>query len=118
MDAPEIRIVEPDTPALLDAAREIFREYAQGLGGEVQVLETAHIGDCANGPEIMVYPDEVHYAGLKPEDIPFLVQEHLVKGRVVGRLLSTVTRQTDEELGPPRPKEVRVVVGWPEGLKR
>jgi putative acetyltransferase len=32
MDTPEIRLVEPDSPALLDAAREILREYAAGLG--------------------------------------------------------------------------------------
>ena len=32
MDAPEIRLIKPDSPELVEAAREIFREYAQALG--------------------------------------------------------------------------------------
>ena len=74
------------------------------------VLETPRIGDCVNGPEIMVYPDKVHYSGLTVDDIPDLVEEHLVKGRVVPGLLSTLKERKDEELGAPRPKEVRVVL--------
>jgi len=83
---------------------------AQGLQDEVQVLETSRLGRCADGPEIMIYPDAVHYCGMRIDDVPFLVQEHLLKGRVVGRLLAPVREQTDEELAPPKPKEVRVVL--------
>ncbi|MCX7682505.1 MAG: NADH-quinone oxidoreductase subunit NuoF [Anaerolineae bacterium] len=83
---------------------------AQGLADEVAVLETPHIGDCANGPEIMVYPDRVHYAGLTLEDLPSLVEEYFKKGRVVTRLLSQFRPPVDKELGPPKPKEVRVVL--------
>jgi putative acetyltransferase len=36
MPSPDLRLQTPDTPALLDAAREIFREYAQGLGFDLQ----------------------------------------------------------------------------------
>ena len=83
---------------------------SQGLDGEVQILDTPHIGDCAHGPEIVVYPDEVHYSGLTVGDLPFLVKEHFIKGRVVPGLLSSLKEQADEELGPPKPKEVRVVL--------
>ena len=83
---------------------------AQGLQDEVQVLETSRLGRCSDGPEIMIYPDAVHYCGMRIDDVPFLVQEHLLKGRVVGRLLAPVREQTDEELAPPKPKEVRVVL--------
>ena len=83
---------------------------AQGLIGEVQVLETSRIGGCAQGPEIMVYPEGVHYAHLTEDDIPYLVEEHFLKGRVVNRLILPATAPTDEELGPPKPKEVRVVL--------
>jgi hypothetical protein len=56
----------------------------QGLNDEVQVLETSRIGDpVLYGPDIMVYPEGVHYAGLTPDDIPFLVEEQFLKGRVV-----------------------------------
>jgi NADH-quinone oxidoreductase subunit F len=83
---------------------------SQGLREEVQVLETPRIGDCSNGPEIVVYPDAVHYSGLTAADITSLVEEHLIKGRVVPRLLSALRERADEELGPPKPKEVRVVL--------
>ncbi len=81
-----------------------------GLSDEVKVLETPRIGDCANGPELVIYPDKVHYSGLAVDDIPFLVEEHLLKGRVIPRWLSSLRERTDEELGPPKPKEVRVVL--------
>jgi NADH:ubiquinone oxidoreductase subunit F (NADH-binding) len=83
---------------------------AQGLIDEVQVLETSRIGGCANGPEMMVYPDGVHYVGLSPDDIPYLVTEHFLKGRVVQKLLAPAAARADEELGPPKSKEVRVVL--------
>jgi NADH-quinone oxidoreductase subunit F len=83
---------------------------AQGLSDEVRVMETSRIGGCASGPELMVYPDEVHYSGLTVTDIPYLVEEHFLKGRVVDRLFAPLQEQLDEELGPPKPKEVRVVL--------
>lgn len=83
---------------------------AQGLSEEVRVMETSRLGGCASGPEIMVYPDEVHYSGLTVADIPYLVEEHFLKGRVVDRLFAPLQEQLDEELGPPKPKEVRVVL--------
>ena len=83
---------------------------AQGLIDEVQVLETSRIGSCSQGPEMMVYPEGVHYIGLTPDDIPYLVEEHFLKGRIVQRFKVVEHAVTDEELGPPKPKEVRVVL--------
>lgn len=82
----------------------------QGLIEEVQVLETSRIGDCQHGPELMVYPDGVHYSHLTLDDIPVLVEEHFLKGRIVQRLVAPDRGRQDEELGPPKPKEVRVVL--------
>src|SRR5512134_2215127 len=72
---------------------------AQGLIEEVQVLETSRIGGCANGPEMMVYPEGVHYVGITPDDVPYLVEEHFLKGRVVERFQEVVKTAVDEELG-------------------
>jgi NADH-quinone oxidoreductase subunit F len=83
---------------------------AQGLSNEVRIMETPHMGGCAKGPELMVYPEEVHYGHVTAQDIPFLVQEHLLKGRVVPRLMVPLEERSDEELSAPRPKEVRVVL--------
>ncbi|HYL79968.1 MAG TPA: NADH-ubiquinone oxidoreductase-F iron-sulfur binding region domain-containing protein, partial [Candidatus Acidoferrum sp.] len=100
--------LEKGAAALRD---RLCKELAsRGLDGEIRVLETPRLGDCSRGPEIMVYPDEVHYSGLTPEDVPGLVEEHFFKGRVVPRLLSPLKPPSDEELGPPRPKEIRVVL--------
>jgi (2Fe-2S) ferredoxin len=81
-----------------------------GLDKEVRVMETPRIGGCDQGPEIMVYPDEVRYAGVKVEDVPLLVEEHFLKGRVFPRLLSPLEEHEDKELSAPKPKEVRVVL--------
>ncbi|MCL4507853.1 MAG: (2Fe-2S) ferredoxin domain-containing protein, partial [Chloroflexi bacterium] len=83
---------------------------AQGLIDEVQVLETSRIGGCANGPELMVYPDGVHYVGLTVDDMPFLVEEHFLKGRVAKKFLEPIVEIKDEELSAPTAKEVRVVL--------
>jgi NADH:ubiquinone oxidoreductase subunit F (NADH-binding)/(2Fe-2S) ferredoxin len=82
----------------------------QGLIDEVQVLETSRLGGCSNGPEIMVYPEGVHYTGLTPDDMPYLVEEQFLKGRVVKKFLASTPSFVDEELGAPKAKEVRVVL--------
>jgi NADH-quinone oxidoreductase subunit F len=94
--------------AIMDRLRQELA--ARGLDGEVRVLETTRIGDCAHGPELVVYPDEVHYSGLEVADIPHLVEEHFLKGRVVEGLLSKLKVREDQELRAPTPKEVRVVL--------
>ncbi len=81
-----------------------------GLNEEVEILDTPRIGSCSLGPEIMVYPEDVHYVGLKVADIPFLVEEQFLKGRTVDKFLAPVASFTDQELSAPTPKEVRVVL--------
>ena len=57
------------------------------LDGEVRIIETGCNGFCAQGPVMLVQPGGVLYQKLKPEDIPHLVEEHLLKGRLVENLL-------------------------------
>ncbi len=83
---------------------------ATGLIEEVQVLETSRIGACADGPEMMIYPEGVHYVGVTPDDVPYLVDEHFLKGRTIKKFQLTKPAVVDEELGPPTPKEVRIVL--------
>ena len=59
----------------------------RGLSGEVKVVETGCNGFCALGPIIVAYPEGVVYLSATPEDMPELVEEHLVKGRILERLL-------------------------------
>ncbi len=95
--------------SVMDALQDEL--ISQGLLDEIQVLETSRIGGCNFGPELMVYPEGIHYANLTEEDIPFLVEEHFLKGRVVTKFQLPVSKSSDEELGPPKPKEERVVLG-------
>ncbi len=83
---------------------------AQGLIDEVQVLETTRIGNCAHGPELMVYPEGLHYINLTVDDVPYLVSEHFLKGRAVKKLLAPTVEAVSGELGAPKSKEVRVVL--------
>ena len=64
-----------------------------GLESEVAVAQTGCHGLCALGPIMIIYPDATFYSMVKVEDIPEIVSEHLLKGRVVTRLLyqETVT---------------------------
>jgi NADH:ubiquinone oxidoreductase subunit F (NADH-binding)/Pyruvate/2-oxoacid:ferredoxin oxidoreductase delta subunit/(2Fe-2S) ferredoxin len=100
--------LEKGAHLVLDALQDEL--VARGLIDEVQVLETSRIGDPQNGPDIMVYPEGVHYTHLSVDDIPYLVDEHFLKGRVAQRLLAPAKALTDEELGAPRAKEMRVIL--------
>lgn len=57
------------------------------LTGEIKVVETGCNGFCALGPIMVIYPEGVIYVNLKPDDMPELIEEHLIKGRTVERLL-------------------------------
>ncbi|WP_313072396.1 NADH-quinone oxidoreductase subunit NuoF [Lacrimispora sp.] len=73
----------------------------QDLSEEVSVVQTGCHGLCALGPIMIVYPDASFYAMVKEEDIPEIVNEHLLKGRPVKRLLyeETVTPSGIKALG-------------------
>ena len=82
-----------------------------GLIDEIQVLETSRLGDPTRfGPDLVVYPENVHYANLSVDDIPYLVEEQFLKGRVVEKFVAKETIVTDDELGAPKAKEVRIVL--------
>ena len=73
------------SPKIMEALKyEIKR---QGLEEEVAVVETGCHGLCALGPIMIVYPDATFYSMVQVNDIPEIVSEHLLKGRVVTRLL-------------------------------
>ncbi|NPU85703.1 MAG: FAD-dependent oxidoreductase [Syntrophaceae bacterium] len=59
----------------------------RNLAEEIKVVETGCNGFCAQGPIMVVYPEGIIYMMIKAEDVPELVEEHLVKGRVLERLL-------------------------------
>ena len=60
---------------------------ANGLQDEVKVVQTGCFGLCALGPVVIVHPDGTFYSRVTPEDVEEIVSEHLLKGRVVERLV-------------------------------
>lgn len=70
------------------------------LSNEVKVVKTGCFGLCALGPIMIIYPEGSFYSMVKVEDIPEIVSEHLLKGRVVKRLLykETVTENEIKSL--------------------
>ena len=68
---------------------------ANGLEKEVQVVRTGCFGLCALGPIMIVYPEGCFYSRVQVEDIPEIVSEHLLKGRIVTRLLYDETVDGD-----------------------
>lgn len=57
------------------------------LHHEIDIITTGCMGTCELGPVMVIYPEGIFYQKVKPEDVPEIVQEHLLKGRVVKRLL-------------------------------
>ena len=71
---------------------------AQGMDKEAQVVRTGCFGLCALGPIMIVYPEGAFYSMVKVEDVPEIVEEHLLKGRIVKRLLYQETVQKDDTI--------------------
>lgn len=59
----------------------------KGLENEVKVVMTGCFGLCESGPNVVVYPEGVFYSHVKLSDVDEIVDEHLLKGRIVKRLL-------------------------------
>ena len=66
----------------------LFGREAKGKNpkGSIVVTECASVGFCAIGAAVMIYPDGVWYAQVRAEDVPEIIDEHLLHGRVVQRL--------------------------------
>ncbi|HZD55007.1 MAG TPA: sucrase/ferredoxin-like family protein [Candidatus Aquicultoraceae bacterium] len=70
-------------PAILEA----FRATCRGLGLDVPVRATSHVGGHKYAGNVIVYQDGVWYGYVRPEDAPSIVREHLIGGRTIRPLL-------------------------------
>ena len=80
---------------------EFEKEIAEkGLADEIKVIRTGCFGLCALGPIVVVYPEGAFYSQIKVEDVSEIVDEHLIKGRIVKHLLydDTVAGNTVKSL--------------------
>ena len=69
-----------------------------GLEDEIKLVQTGCFGLCALGPIVIIYPEGTFYSMVKPEDVKEIVEEHLLKGRVVTRLVYDETIAEDDSI--------------------
>ncbi|MGN0713958.1 MAG: NADH-ubiquinone oxidoreductase-F iron-sulfur binding region domain-containing protein [Anaerovoracaceae bacterium] len=71
-----------------DILENLKKELAyHDLDQEVKVVRTGCFGLCEMGPIMIIYPEGVFYSKVKPDDVKEIVEEHVLKGRIVKRLL-------------------------------
>ncbi|MBQ3100977.1 MAG: NAD(P)H-dependent oxidoreductase subunit E, partial [Clostridia bacterium] len=70
---------------------------AKGLDEEVKIVRTGCFGLCSVGPIVIVYPDGTFYSHVDAADVPEIVEEHLLKGRPVQRLIHVDEQEVIEE---------------------
>ncbi len=85
------------SPELIRLFEEKIKEA--GLEKEVKVVRTGCFGLCEMGPIVIVYPEGAFYSHIKAENVEEIVNEHLLKGRIVRHLLC---REAVEEEGATR----------------
>ena len=69
-----------------------------GIEKEVKVVQTGCFGLCEVGPVVIVYPEGAFYSRIKADDVPQIVSEHLVKGRIVKDLLYHDSIDEEQEI--------------------
>ena len=85
--------------------QELFAQHleANGLAEEVKIVQTGCFGLCALGPVVIIYPEGTFYSRVEASDVEEIVTEHLLKGRLVERLVYNDTGDGEE-----LPKDVNV----------
>ena len=74
-----------NSPKIIEAFERELK--AQGMDQEARVVKTGCFGLCAMGPVVLIYPEGAFYTHVSPDDVAEIVSEHIVKGRIVQRLL-------------------------------
>lgn len=82
---------------------QLIEEFEQqlkenNLDKEVKVVKTGCFGLCALGPVVVVYPEGAFYSRVQKDDVKEIVSEHLLKGRIVKRLVYSETIEDDNTI--------------------
>ena len=85
-DPPRACCANHNAEAMKDHAKKRVKELGMSGPGQVRVNAAGCMDRCEEGPVMVVYPEEVWYTYVDEKDIDEIVDEHLVKGRIVERL--------------------------------
>jgi NADH-quinone oxidoreductase subunit F len=98
---------------VIDAFKEVLRNHSKGNGISIRV--TGCHGFCERGPLVVVYPQKILYQRVKPEEASNIIEETVLKGKVLEKLLyeHPVTSQkvVHEEEVPFYQKQMRIIFG-------
>ncbi len=72
-------------PEILKTFQKLIKD--RKLHKQVIITEIGHVGGCSLGPNVLVYPEGVWYGQVTPDDVAQIIDEHILEGRVVQRLL-------------------------------
>lgn len=68
-------------------AAAVLASFESRVANDVTVTGSSCLGQCGNGPMVLVTPDEVWYCGVRPEEVPVVVERHLRGGEPVKAML-------------------------------
>ncbi|MBH8563991.1 (2Fe-2S) ferredoxin domain-containing protein [Nostoc sp. CENA67] len=81
-----VRVCQNRTCKKQGAAKVLVAFAALPIPG-VTVMASSCLGQCGNGPMLLVLPDMVWYSGVLPEEVPLVVEQHLLGGQRVKQML-------------------------------
>lgn len=87
-----------DSVPIMRAIEQELKNH--GIENEIEIVRTGCFGLCELGPVVIVYPDGAFYARVETKDVPELVEEHLLKGHVVKRLVYKEALEKDGTIKP------------------
>lgn len=111
-------LIAMDSHTIAQGARAVKDAFQKdlalaGLTTEIKVVETGSLGIYNKGVVLVVFPEGIYYAGVKPEDVSEIITEHFIKGRVVKHLQYTEVPKMEEVKVTEAPrfgKQIRVVL--------
>ncbi|KZL51346.1 2Fe-2S ferredoxin [Nodularia spumigena CENA596] len=68
-------------------AAKVLAAFATLSVPDVTVTASGCLGQCGNGPMVLVLPDMVWYSGVRPDEVPLVVEQHLLGGQCVKKML-------------------------------
>jgi NADH:ubiquinone oxidoreductase subunit F (NADH-binding)/(2Fe-2S) ferredoxin/NAD-dependent dihydropyrimidine dehydrogenase PreA subunit len=77
--------IASDSDKVIQNFEKLIKEH--GYSEEVQIVKTGCFGFCEQGPIVKIEPDNIFYVRVHPEDVEEIINEHIIKGRKVERLL-------------------------------
>jgi len=68
-------------------AAKVLAAFKASVVPGVTVTATGCLGQCGNGPMVLVLPDRIWYSGVRPQEVPLVVEQHLLGGQEVKKML-------------------------------